>query len=162
MVKETIVAKKSGVHQKGFKITVEPVFIYIIATTYQKRPPENCGHTISVPWIRGYKCTECVLENATTWEMRIADSEGRQSNLQKATTYVKLSEKHFFHFLTFPSQVLGTSDHRVCKLRLARSLTPPLTRGNHRSLMSWLAQGHVYNSMLKFFEPNLANETTGK
>ena len=47
------------------------------------------------------------------------------------------------------------------KLRLAWSL--PLTRGNHRSLMSWLAQGHVYNnSILKMFEPNLANETTWK
>ena len=28
--------------------------------------------------------------------------------------------------------------------------------------MSWLAQGHVYNSILKIFEPNLANETTWK
>ena len=72
----------------------------------------------------------------------------RLSNLQKATTYVKLSEKHFFDCRTFPSQELRTSDHRVCKLRLARSLpiTLPLTRGNHRSLiMSWLVQGHVYN-----------------
>ena len=74
----------------------------------------------------------------------------RQSNLQKATTYVTLSEKHFFVCLTFPSQALRTSDHRVCKLRLASPLliTPPLTRGNHWSLMSWLAQGHVYNSIL--------------
>ena len=82
----------------------------------------------------------------------------RRSNLRKATTYVKLSEKHVFDCLTFPWQALRTSDHRVCKLRLARPL--PLTRGNHRSLTSWLAQGHVYNSKLKFFEPNLANETT--
>ena len=92
----------------------------------------------------------------------------RRSNLQKATTYVKLSEKHSFDCLTFPSQALRTSDHRVCKVRLARPLPntppPPLTRGNHRSLvvMSWLAQGHVHNSILKFFEPNLANETTWK
>ena len=88
----------------------------------------------------------------------------RRSNLQKATTYVKLSEKHFFDCQTFPSQALRTRDHRVCKLRLARSLpiTPPLTRGNHRSLMSWLAQGHVYSSILKLFEPNPANETTWK
>ena len=59
------------------KCTVEPV----LATTWQKRPPENCGHTISVPWIYGFKCTECVLEIATTWEMRIADTEGRPKAL---------------------------------------------------------------------------------
>ena len=53
--------------------TVEPV----LATTWQKRPPENCGHAISVPSIRGFKCTECILENVTTWEMRIADTGGR-------------------------------------------------------------------------------------
>ena len=58
-------------------VTVEPV----LATTWQKRPPENCGHTISVPWIHGFKCTECVLEIATTWEMRIADTEGRPKAL---------------------------------------------------------------------------------
>ena len=87
-----------------------------------------------------------------------------QFNLQKATTFLNLSEKHFFDCLPFPSQPVRTSDHRVCKLRLAWSLpiTPPLTRGNHRSLMPWFAQGYVYNSILKSFEPNLANETTGK
>ena len=54
-------------------ITVKPV----LATTWQKRPPENCGHVFSVPSIRGFKCTECILENATTWEMRIADTGSR-------------------------------------------------------------------------------------
>ena len=78
----------------------------------------------------------------------------RRFNLTKATTYVKLSEKHFFVCLTFPSKALRTSDHRVCKLHLSWSLpiTPPPTRGSHRSLMLWLAQGHVYNSILKNFE----------
>ena len=41
----------------------------------------------------------------------------RRFNLRKATTYVKLSEKHFFVCLTLPSLALRTSDHRVCKLR---------------------------------------------
>ena len=51
----------------------------------------------------------------------------RRSNPQKATTYVKLSEKHFFDCLSFPSQALRTSDHCVCKLRLAKPLPiPPL------------------------------------
>ena len=97
----------------------------------------------------------------------------RRFNLTKATTHVKLSEKYFFVCLTFPSKALRTSDHRVCKLHLSWSLpiTLPPTRGSHRSLMLWLAQGHVYNSILKNFEPNLnqilknfgpnlANETT--
>ena len=143
--------------------TVEPV----LATTWQKRPPKNCGHTISVPSIPGFKCTECVLENRPPEKCELRTPKvgpKRRFNLQKATTYVKLSKKHFFVCRTFPSQALWTSDHRVCKLRLAWSLpiTPPLTRGNQRSLMSWLAQGHVYNSILKVFEPNLANETTWK
>ena len=90
----------------------------------------------------------------------------RRFNQRKATTYVKSSEKHFLVGLTFPSLALRTSDHRVCKLRLSWSLPitppppPPLTCGSHRSLMSWLAQGHVYNSILENFEPKLANETT--
>ena len=72
--------------------------------------------------------------------------------------------KTLFWLPNFPSQALRTRDLRVFKLRLAWSLpiTPPLTRGNHRSLMSWLAQGHVCNSILKIFEQNLANETTWK
>ena len=41
-----------------------------------------------------------------------------QFNLEKATTYVKLSEKHFFNRPASPSQALRTSDHRVCKLGL--------------------------------------------
>ena len=88
----------------------------------------------------------------------------RQFNLQKATTCVKLQRKTLFWLPNFPSQALRTSDLRVFKLRLTWSLpnTPPLTRGNHRSLMSWLEQGHVYNSILKIFEQNLANETTWK
>ena len=39
-------------------------------------------------------------------------------NLGKATTYVKLSKKHFFDYPAFPSQALRTSDHRVCKILL--------------------------------------------
>ena len=67
--------------EKKNQVTVEPV----LATTWQKRPPENCGHTISVPRIHGFKCTECVLENATTWEMRIADTKGRpKASIQPA------------------------------------------------------------------------------
>ena len=46
--------------------------------------------------------------------------------------------------------------HGRCQLRTR------LTRGSHQSLMLWLAQGHVYNSILKNFEPNPANETTWK
>ena len=68
-------------HRLFLSYTVEPV----LATTWQKRPPENCGHTISVPSIRGFKCTECVIENATIWEMRIADTEGRpKASIQPA------------------------------------------------------------------------------
>ena len=140
--------------------TVEPV----LATTWQKRPPENCGHTISVPLIRGFKCTECVFENATTWQMRIADTEGRpKASIQPAKSdhMRQIGAKNTFWLPNFPSQALRTSDLRVFKLRLAFSL-PPLTRGYHLSLMSWLAQGHVYNSILKISEPNLANETTWK
>ena len=110
--------------------------------------------------VRSWKCDH--LRNANCGHRRSAQSV--DPTCKKATTYVKLSEKHFFDCLTFPSQALRTSNHRVFKLRLARPLpiTPPLTRGNQRSLMSWLAQGHVYNSILKFIEPNLANETTWK
>ena len=66
----------------------------------------------------------------------------RRFNLQRATTCVKLQRKTLFGLPTFPSQALRTSDLRVFKLRLAWSLplTSSLTRGNHRSLMSWLAQ----------------------
>ena len=89
-------------------------------------------------------------------------SPKRRFNLRKATTYVKSSEKHFFVCLTFPSLALRTSYHHVCNVRVSWLLpiTPPPTRGSHRSLMLWLVQGHVYNSILKSFEPNLANETT--
>ena len=107
---------------------------------WKMRPPEKCE--LRTPKV-GPKC---------------------RFNLRKVTTYVTLSEKHFLDCLTFPSRALRTSDHGVCKLYLARSLpiTLPLTRGNHWSLMSWLEQGHVYNSTLKCFERNLANETTWK
>ena len=78
-----------------FLNTVESV----LATTWQKRPLENCGRTFSVPSNPGFKCTECFLENATTWEMRIADTGGRPKVLNqpdaKATTCIKLSEKLF-------------------------------------------------------------------
>ena len=50
---------------------------------------------------------------------------GGQFNLQKATTYVQLSEKHFFDYLTFPSQTFRTSDHCVSKFRLVWSLFTP-------------------------------------
>ena len=96
--------------------TVEPV----LATTWQKRPPEICGHTISVPWIHGFKCTECVLENATTWEMRIADTEGRpKASIQPAKSdhIRKIERKTLFWLSNFPSQALRTSDHRVCKFQ---------------------------------------------
>ena len=43
-------------------------------------------------------------------------------NLRKATTYVKLSEKHILNCRTLPSKALRSSDHRVCKLHLAWSL----------------------------------------
>ena len=41
-----------------------------------------------------------------------------QFNLGKATTYVQLSEKHFFNRPASPSQALRTSERRVCKLGL--------------------------------------------
>ena len=83
-------------------------------------------------------------------------------NLGKATKYIKLSEKNFFDRPTFPSQALRTSNHRVCKLDLAWSLPimPPRACGNYRSLMAMARAGHVYGSILKIFEPSLANETT--
>ena len=75
-----------------------------------------------------------------------------QFTLRKATTHVKLSEKHFFDRPTFPSHTLRKSDHHVCKLRLAWSLpiTPPHACGNYRSLMSMARAGacvqlHVEN-----------------
>ena len=76
------------------------------------------------------------LKMATTWEMRIADTKGRpKASIQPAKSdHIRKIERKtlFFDCLTFPSQALRTSDHRVCKLRLARSLpvTPPLTRAN--------------------------------
>ena len=76
----------------------------------------------------------------------------RRFNLRKATTNVKLSEKHFFVCLNFPSEALRTSDHRVCKLHLSWSLpvTPPLTCGSHPSLMSWRAGACVQLHIEKF------------
>ena len=82
--------------------TVEPV----LATTWQKRPPENCGHTISVPSIRGFKCTDSVLENATTWEMRIADTKGRpKASIQpeKSDHMRQIERKALFCLSNFPS-----------------------------------------------------------
>ena len=57
----------------AFANAVKPVF----ASTWQKRPPDNYGHAVSVPPNRGFKCTQGLLENATTWKMRIAGTEGR-------------------------------------------------------------------------------------
>ena len=39
-------------------------------------------------------------------------------------------------------------------------LRPHVHVGTADGWCRWLAQGHVYNFILKFFEPNLANETT--
>ena len=56
-------------------------------------------------------------------------------NLGKATTYVKLSEKHSLDRPAFPSQALRTGNHGVCKILLVWSL-PPGAYGNYRSLMT--------------------------
>ena len=104
------------------KCTVEPV----LATTWQKRPPENCethrfqsleftDSNVRSAFLKMRPPEKCELRTPKV-------SPKRRSNLQNATTYVILSEKHFLDRLTFPSQALRTSDHRVCKLRLARPL----------------------------------------
>ena len=102
-----------GVLQKLCRSTVEPV----LATTWQKRPPENCGHTISVPSICGFKCTECVLENATTWEMRIADTKGRpKASIQpEKSDHTRQIERKALLCLSKFSFV-GTSNERSSRL----------------------------------------------
>ena len=85
----------------------------------------------------------------------------RRFNLRKATTYVKLSEKALVCLSNF--SFVGTPNERSSRLQpLLLMVVSNYARGSHQSLMSWLAQGHVYNSILKIFEPNLANETTWK
>ena len=94
--------------------TVEPV----LATTWQKRPPENCGHTISVPSIRGFKCTDSVLENATTWEMRIADTKGRpKASIQpeKSDHKSQIERKALFSLSNF--SFVGTPNERSSRLQ---------------------------------------------
>ena len=81
---------------------VEPV----LATTWQKRPPENYGHTISVPSICGFKCTgvTAFLKMRPPEKCELQTSKvgpKRQFNLRKATTCVKISEKHFFWLSNF-------------------------------------------------------------
>ena len=141
------------------------LFLIVLQSNLSLRPPENCGHTISVPSIRGFKCTDSVLENATTWEMRIADTKGRpKASIQpeKSDHIRQIERKALFSSSNF--SFVGTPNEQSPRLQaplvMVVAITPPLTRGSHRSLMAWLAQGHVYNSILKNFEPNLANETT--
>ena len=141
--------------------TVEPV----LTTTWQKRPPENCGHANSVPSIRGFKCTECVLENATTWEMRIADTGGRpKASIQpgKSDHIRQIKRKTLFQSSSF--SLAGTPDERSSRLQawLAHGrcqLRPRVHVGTTDRWWRWLVQGHVYKSILKKFEPNLPNET---
>ena len=72
-----------------------------VASTWQELPPENYGHAISVSSDYGFKCKQCVLENATTWKMRIVDIGGRpnlkrQFNLRKQTYTVSTLAKITF------------------------------------------------------------------
>ena len=97
--------------------------------------------------------------------MRIADIGGRPKvsiEPVKSDHIRQIQRKILFNRPTFPSQALRMSDHHVYKLRLAWSLpiTPPRTCGDNRSLMSLARARACVNSVLKNFEPNLANETT--
>ena len=136
--------------------TVEPV----LATTW------ILGHAFSVPSIRGFKCTECVLENATTWEMRIADTGGRPeaSNQPGKGDHIRqIERKTLFRSSNFP--LTGTLDERSSRLwaplALSLPIMPPACMwelpiadddGSRRGMMC--------TTLLRFFEPNLANETT--
>ena len=102
-------------------------------------------------------------------KLRTAEvSPKRRFNLRKATTCIKLSEKHFIHPPTFPTQAHQTSDIRVCKLLLAWPLpiTPPRTRGSCRWLMLMARAGACVQLHIEIFwtEPgkwdNPRNRTT--
>ena len=83
-------------------------------------------------------------------------------NLGKATKYVKLSEKTFSIVQRFPRRHFGqaiiafasSTWHGRCQLR------PHVHVGTTDRWWRWLVRGHVYDSILKIFEPSLANETT--
>ena len=76
-----------------WRIRTGPVLICkcIIGYNLSLRPPYKNDRLkitdtqFSVPSIRGFKCAECVLGNAATWEMRIADTRGRpKASIQPA------------------------------------------------------------------------------
>ena len=114
---------------------------------WQKRPPENCGHAFSVPSILGFKCTECVLENATTWEMRIADTVcGPKASIQpgKSDQIRQIERKTLFRSSNV--SLAGTPDKRSSRLQARRlgmvvANYAPRACGNYRSLMAMAPAG---------------------
>ena len=77
-------------------------------------------------------------------------------NLRKATTYIKLSEKHIFDRPTFPLQEWAAAAFASSAWQWSLPITPPRTHGDYRSLMSTAhrrGKGYVYDSILKKFEP---------
>ena len=142
--------------------TVEPV----LATTWQKRPPENCGHAFSVPSILGFKCTECVLENATTWEMRIADTVCRpKASIQpgRSDQIRQIERKTLFRSSNV--SLAGTpDDERSSRLQARLGMVV----ANYAPASIWElpiadddgSRGGMCTTLLKTLEPSLANETT--
>ena len=82
--------------------------------TNLKQPPEDCGHAISVPSNREFKCTQCVLEHVTTWELQIADTRGLpKASIQpeKGNPKVKLSQSHFLIVQLFCAQMCPNTQY---------------------------------------------------
>ena len=126
--------------------------ILVIQLNLSLRPPDKSDHlkiagthfqSLQFPE-SNVRSTFLKMRPPEKCELRTAEvGPKRLFNLRKATTCIKLSEKHFFQPPTFPIQALQTSDIRVCKLLLAWPLpiTPPRARGNCRWLMSMARAG---------------------
>ena len=140
-----------------------------IQSNLSLRPPdkiadlaENCGHAISVPSICGFKCTGCVLQNATTWEMRIAVTTGRpQVSIQseKSDHIHQTERKPLFWLSTFffrmhsERAIIAGASLAVAHVGTGQTAIYIIVDVNS-------PQGYAHDFILKHFEPNQANETT--
>ena len=142
------------------------LWLNCIQSNLSLRPPENCGHAFSVPSILGFKCTECVLENATTWEMRIADTVSAQSfdsTWEKRPNTSNWPKNTFSIVQRFPCRHSGQAI-----IAFASSTWHGMVVANYAPACMWelpIADGvgscgGMCTTLLNIFEPNLANETT--
>ena len=122
-------------------------FIFVLQSNLSLRPPDKSDHLkIADTHFQSLQFADSNARSAflkmrppEKCELRTPEVGPKlRFNLGKATTYVKLSEKHSFDRPAFPSQALRTGNHGVCKIILVRSLpiTPLGAYGNYRSLIT--------------------------